>query len=132
MNQYINENLSGVDWLITNLGTRLRYIIEGIEDAIKHRELDLSFWWREGGLMLYNYKRGYDKPFSNREPERFCRAVMKEGIESYNGIVIEFKVDGTRINYYDCSGLGPCDTVDLEEDNYLESHDSDMVNISLS
>ena len=67
VNRYIMENLSGVDWLIANLGSRLRYIIDRITDAIKHRGLDLSFHWNEGGLLLYNYEQGYDKSFSNRE-----------------------------------------------------------------
>ena len=78
VNRYIKENLSGVDWLIANLGSRLRYIIDGITDAIKRRGLDLSFHWNDGRLLLYNYELGYDKPFSNREPRKLCRLVMKK------------------------------------------------------
>ena len=103
VNRYIEENLSGVDWLIAHLGTRLRCIIEGIEDAIKCRGLDLSFHWKEGGLLLYDYEYGYDKPFSNKEPEKLCELVTKKGIESHEGMVIGFKIDGTKINCHNCT-----------------------------
>ena len=89
--------------MIIDIDTRLRHIIEEIEDAIKCRGLDLSFDWEKEGLFLYDYQIFYDKPFSNKEPEKLCELVMKQGIESHKGIIIGFKIYKNRIHCHDCT-----------------------------
>ena len=81
----------------------VRYIIKGIENAIKHRKLDLRFDWEEKGLFIYDYEIFHNKPFSNKEPEKLCELVMKQGIPSHEGIIIGFRIHGNKILCHDCT-----------------------------
>ena len=82
--------LTGPDevyYLSSYAGSRLEFIVSGIIDAIERRGLNLHFESdEEENVLLHNYKRNYDS------------AVLIEGIESYNCIVVGFKINGTKLN----------------------------------
>ena len=82
----------GANYLTSYSGARLEFIVSGIIDAIEHRGLNLHFELDEDeNILLHNYKQNY-----------YSEALI-EVIESYNCIVVGFKINGTKIECYDYS-----------------------------